>query len=170
MLVGTRGNPASGYALTANPRGTYFDPEEYILADKAYALERHIITPYKEPASRQPNNATFNKQFAKTRVKIEHAFGVLKARWPTLRNIPVRIGENREQGHRRVLNWTMACVVLHNFLHQANDNNEWLQNEEVAEPGESENDEGQERYAEIQRAGMQRRDELRDLMVEFSHD
>jgi len=38
----------------------YFDSEEYVLADKAYGLERHIITPYKEPASRQPTNAAFN--------------------------------------------------------------------------------------------------------------
>jgi len=38
----------------------YFHPEEYILADKAYALERHIITPYKEPAAKHPLNATFN--------------------------------------------------------------------------------------------------------------
>ena len=144
---------------------SYFDPEEYILADKAYALERHIITPFKEPASRQADNAAFNKQFSKARVKIEHAFGVLKARWPTLRDIPVRIGEDRERGHKRVLNWTIACVVLHNFLQQTNDDNEWLQNEGVAEE-EPENG-GQERYAEIQRAGMQRRDELRDLSVEL---
>ena len=65
----------------------------------------------------------------------------------------------------------MACVVLHNFPQQANDNNEWLQNAAVAElaqPEEPENDGGQERYAEIQRAGMQRRDKLRDLIVELT--
>ena len=74
---------------------TYFDPEEYILADKAYALERHVITSYEEPTSRETENtaenAAFNKQFSTARVKIAHAFGVLKARWPTLRNIPVCI-------------------------------------------------------------------------------
>lgn len=67
----------------------YFDPEEYLLADKAYALNRHLIIPYKEPAASQPENAAFNYQLSIPRVKIEHAFGVLKARWPTLRNIPV---------------------------------------------------------------------------------
>ena len=86
---------------------SHFDPKEYILADKAYSLERHIITPYKEPASRQANNAIFNKQFAKTRVKIEHAFGVLKARWPTLQNIPIAIGKigNKAIGESSIGQW-----------------------------------------------------------------
>ena len=44
--------------------GRYFDVEEYLLADKAYALERHIITPDKVPASRQTNNMVFNHEHA----------------------------------------------------------------------------------------------------------
>ena len=51
------GHTASAHDSTAfKSSGLYqrlhehFDPEEYILADKAYGLERHIITPYKEPA------------------------------------------------------------------------------------------------------------------------
>lgn len=68
-----------------------------------------------------------------------------------------------------MLNWTIACVVLHNILHQIGDDDEWLQNEIVAEPEEAENERKQERYVEIQRAGIQRRDELRDLVVEHSH-
>jgi len=39
---------------------------EYILADKAYKLDKHIITPYKLP-----------KAHSKERIRIEHAFGVL---------------------------------------------------------------------------------------------
>ena len=144
-----------------------------MLADKAYALERHIITPYKEPASRQADNAAFNKQHAIPRVKIEHAFGVLKARWPTLRHVPVRIGQDQERGHRRVINWTMACIVLHNILHNIRENEDWLeiQNEREVEEIEVE-EEGprvarNERYAEIQQAGMCRREELRNLMADF---
>ena len=63
-----------------------FDPEEYLLADEAYSLDRHIITPYKEPASRQPENAAFNHQLSIPRAKIGHAFGVLKARWSSERS------------------------------------------------------------------------------------
>ena len=56
--------------------GKYFDPGEYVLADKAYGLERHVITPYKEPASRLDINTAFNYQLLIPRVKIEHAFGI----------------------------------------------------------------------------------------------
>ena len=148
----------------------FFDPEEYILADKAYGLERHIITPYKEPASRHPANTAFNYQLSIPRLKIEHAFGVLKARWPTLYSIPVRItgiDQEKERGHTRVLNWTIACVVLHNILHGLRDN--WL--EEVEEEGiepEAENDRlirEEEANTEAKRAGVRRRTELRDLVT-----
>ena len=103
-----------------------FDAEEYILADKAYGLKRHIITPYKEPASRQPANRRFNLQHAIPRLKIEHAFGILKARPLTLYSIPTRIGIDKQLGHRKVMNWTMACVVLHKILHGMKDNEDWL--------------------------------------------
>jgi hypothetical protein len=39
---------------------------EYILADKACQLDKHIITPYKLP-----------KAHSKECIRIEHAFGVL---------------------------------------------------------------------------------------------
>ena len=66
----------------------YFDSEEYVLVDKAYGLERHVITPYKEPASRLDINTPFNYQLSIPRVKIEHAFGILKARSRTIHDIP----------------------------------------------------------------------------------
>ena len=154
----------------------HFDAEEYILADKAYGLERHIITPYKEPASRQPANRRFNLQHAIPRVKIEHAFGVLKARWPTLYNIPTRIGTDKQLGHRRVMNWTMACIVLHNILHGMKENEDWLANELQKSSQEREHDSGQlqeshdqETNAEAKRTGTWRRNELRDLAA-MVHD
>jgi DDE superfamily endonuclease len=50
------------------------------------------------------------------RINIEHAFGVLKARWPSLRCLPVRIRTDIRKDHTRVIKWIMACLVLHNFL------------------------------------------------------
>ena len=43
----------------------YFQPDEYILAVKAYTLERYIITPYKAPAARLPINVVFNYGLSK---------------------------------------------------------------------------------------------------------
>jgi DDE superfamily endonuclease len=58
---------------------------EYILADKAYQLDKHVKTPYKLPIASRPAYKAFNKAHSKERIRIEHAFGVLKARWPSLR-------------------------------------------------------------------------------------
>lgn len=138
------------------------------MADKAYALERHVIVPYKEPAARLAANAAFNYELSVPRVKIEHAFGVLKARWPTLYEIPVRIDSNKEQGHLRVHNWTMACVVLHNFLKSIQDDEGWLEVEIEQGNQQGNNAVGSIRDAEsnteAKRAGVRRWDELRDLV------
>ena len=175
------GHTASAHDSTAfKSSGLYqrmhehFDAEEYILADKAYGLERHIITPYKEPASRQPANRRFNLQHAISRVKIEHAFGVLKARWPTPYNIPTRIGMDKQLGHRRVMNWTMACIVLHNILHGIKENEDWLADElqksgEREQHSQQQEHRNQEANAEAKRAGIWRRNELRDLAA-IAHD
>ena len=93
-------------------RSTYFKKHEYLLADKAYALERHIIVPFKDPYARHPPRAAFNSQLSIPRVRIEHAFGLLKARFLSLRNLPVRIGENIAEDHYRVAMWISTCLVL----------------------------------------------------------
>jgi len=146
---------------------TFFEPEEYILADKAYSLEKHVITPYKQPAARLPANAAFNYELSIPRAKIEYAFGVLKARWPTLSEIPVRIDANTERCHKRVVNWTMACVVLYNFLKSMHDDETWL-GVEIKHPDRPENVDaagirGHEENTETKCPGVRRRDELRGL-------
>jgi hypothetical protein len=99
---------------------------EYLLADKAYELDRHLITPYKMPIARQPSHRAFNYAHSVERVKIEHAFGVLKARWPSLKGLGLRIGDDIERDHLRVVNWIMACLVLHNFLSLRHEEDDWL--------------------------------------------
>jgi len=32
---------------------SYFNDHEYLLADKAYALEKHVIVPFKDPYARE---------------------------------------------------------------------------------------------------------------------
>src|SRR5215471_15579890 len=59
----------------------FFDGPEYVLADSAYTLSNTILTPFKKPASLQPDNAAFNKIFSSMRVKVEHCIGILKNRF-----------------------------------------------------------------------------------------
>ena len=89
----------------------------YLLADKAYSLEMHVIVPYKDPYAREHPKAAFNYQISIPRVKIEHAFGVLKGRLPSLRSLLVRIGLDQQQGHQRLYNW----------LHSMQDEEDWLE-------------------------------------------
>jgi DDE superfamily endonuclease len=92
-------------------RGELMSNDEYIAADKAYQLDKHVITPYKLPIARRPSHKAFNKAHSKRRIGIEHAFGVLKARWQSLRSLPIRIAHDVEKDHSRVIKWIMACLL-----------------------------------------------------------
>lgn len=74
---------------------------------------------------------------------------------------------NREKGHTRVIDWTMACIGLHNLLHKMNDEQGWLEVNQIEVQNENENEEieneEQGRITEAQQAGIRRREELRDL-------
>lgn len=112
------------------PNNFFARPEEYVLADKAYRITRRCMTPYREPlASRvQGGYKEFNRHHAEARVKIEHAFGVLKNRWRSLRGIPLYIRESSD--HKRAVCWIMACILVHNFLCDYEDDLQWqLDNE-----------------------------------------
>jgi hypothetical protein len=47
-------------------------------------------------------------------LQVEHANGVIKARFGSLRSIPIDIRSNAD--HPRCASWITACVVLHNIL------------------------------------------------------
>jgi len=62
------------------PNRYFSQPEEYIIADKAYQVTRRCIIPYKEPLANRvvEGYQEFNQRLASARVKIEQAFGILK--------------------------------------------------------------------------------------------
>ena len=73
------GCTASTHDSTAFKASTFYqqrrelmDSDEYIAADKAYQLDKHVITPYKLPIARQPSHKAFNKAHSKQRIRIEH--------------------------------------------------------------------------------------------------
>jgi DDE superfamily endonuclease len=144
--------------------------DEYILTDKAYQLDKHIITPYKQPIARQPSYKAFNKAHSKQRIRIEHAFGVLKARWSSLRSLPIRIRDDVQKDHTRVIRWTMACLVLHNFLSLRGEDDDWLE-------ATIEDEEGSDHVSiepqsdtnsSMREIGENRRDSLREKLQEES--
>ena len=102
------------------------------------------------------------------RVKIEHAFGVLKVRWPSLKNLPIRIKDDRINGHNRVMDWTVAYLVLHNLLIDIQDDDSWLGVVTTGDDGDSPEDVASQAVnyrEEERRAGQRKRDELKDRFI-----
>ncbi|OWZ04612.1 hypothetical protein PHMEG_00023454 [Phytophthora megakarya] len=63
----------------------YFDDSEYLLTDSAYPLLQNVLPAYKSPFT--PDNGEFNNYLAMSRVRNEHAIGILKGRWSSLREL-----------------------------------------------------------------------------------
>lgn len=91
----------------------FFRGPEYLIADAAFALTLTVI-----PRIRNPNNeeARFNSYLGQARVVIEHAFGMLKNKFQSLQNLPIKI--EKKEDIDKTSSWILACVVLHNFIRQ----------------------------------------------------
>jgi len=61
----------------------------------------------------------FNLHFSRQRVKIEHTFGLLKAKFESLRILRLRISDKKS--HKFACTWIEACLVLHNILLKESD-------------------------------------------------
>ena len=76
-----------------------------LLGDRRYACLPFMMTPYPDPDPGPQNR--FNVALTKTRVRIEMAFGILKARFSCLRGLRV--------APERACQIVSACVVLHSI-------------------------------------------------------
>lgn len=105
---------------------SYFEGDEYLLADSGYANTERVIANYKRPLANLPDNQRYNYYHSAARIRVEHCIGILKGRFPSLRGLPIRIRNKRD--HARAVMWCNACCVLHNLLLNMNDGFEdsWL--------------------------------------------
>ncbi|CAJ1061262.1 putative nuclease HARBI1 [Xyrichtys novacula] len=76
-----------------------------LLGDRGYACQPYLLTPYPDPGAGP--QTLFNVALAKTRVRIEMTFGVIKARFNCLRGL--------RMAPERACRVIAACVVLHNI-------------------------------------------------------
>ncbi|GKB64727.1 Myb/SANT-like domain, harbinger transposase-derived nuclease domain protein [Tanacetum coccineum] len=93
-------------------------PDKYYLCDATYAHTRGFMAPYRNVRywlgdfrRRRALNSKekFNHSHEKLRNVVEHAYGVLKARFPILKRMaPFSLTTQR--------NITIACFALHNFI------------------------------------------------------
>ena len=75
-----------------------------------------VITPFRRNSSFSSTGKRqrFNKYFSGFRVRIEHCFGVLKERFPSLKELRVRIKDAKS--HKFVCQWILVCGILHNIF------------------------------------------------------
>ncbi|POV94092.1 hypothetical protein PSHT_16445 [Puccinia striiformis] len=59
----------------------YFDRNQFLLADSAYSSDQYVIPAYKGKELLVRDNVNFNYYLAQSRVRIEHAIGILKGRF-----------------------------------------------------------------------------------------
>jgi DDE superfamily endonuclease len=84
----------------------------FILADSGYPLRQWQLTPYKEMDRGAPLDAAkrhYNQCHSSTRVVVERAFGLLKARWRKLYMCDMR--------NQRTISLFISCAfILHNYV------------------------------------------------------
>ena len=124
---------------------SFWSPGEDVIGDKAFSCTPTVIPPFKKPAANERQNKEFNRRSSTIRIDIEHSFGSLKSRWQSLKDLRVRIVDDKSC--QFAVKWITACIVLHNFLLSLEDP-EW--EDELGQPEEDINIEGREGAEETQ--------------------
>ncbi|WVZ88353.1 hypothetical protein U9M48_034884, partial [Paspalum notatum var. saurae] len=93
-------------------------PGRYYLVDSGYALDKGYLGPYRSTRyhleefrrrGAETMQEKFNYHHASLRNVVERAFGVLKAKWHILREVPLYAREKQTK-------MIIACCAVHNFL------------------------------------------------------
>jgi hypothetical protein len=77
-----------------------------------------MIAPYNTPCH-SAAHAVFNAMLSTQRIAVEHTIEILKARFPSIMNVSIRIEDLKS--HKAVVDWFLAACILHNFLIDVND-------------------------------------------------
>ena len=97
----------------------YFSHGQYLLGDKGMKYTSWVIGPFLKPESTTSERRNFNFQLARLRVRSEHAIGVLKGRFASLKELRMRL--NGKNDFDCATSWVLACCVLHNVCRQQED-------------------------------------------------
>jgi hypothetical protein len=98
--------------------GSGGDPARYfLLGDSAFSNSPTLVSAYKAPHNHTLNRGQeeFNTLMARPRITSEHTIGMLKARFPFPRSIPMVI-TNSARSVKLILRNIECCIILHNLL------------------------------------------------------
>ena len=93
-------------------------------------IETWVVAPYKKPKREIHENKEFNNHVSMVRIQSEHAIGFLKGRFYLLKHLHIRIKD--ERSHKFATYWIAACIGIHAFAMQCEDE-EWSDDEESEE-------------------------------------
>jgi hypothetical protein len=111
----------------------FFSPKEYLLGDSAFTPGEHMIPAFKHPpkANMPAEESSFNTLLAKPRVKSEHCIGLLKGKFPWLKNIRITIHAKKDL--KQINKFIKAANILHNLLIETPYEEEWIVDEAFLE-------------------------------------
>lgn len=94
----------------------HFACKEYLLADSGFSPSKRCIPAFKRPRGLPliRNKRRFNFELSRQRIRIEHAIGMLKSRWQSLRELRIQIKDASSAARANM--WMQACIILHNYL------------------------------------------------------
>jgi hypothetical protein len=90
----------------AQQPGQFFDQNQFLLANSAYPSNQYTIPAYKGANLLIPENVDFNYHLAQSRVRIEHAIGILKGRFASLREMRSQIRNHHEM--KAAIKWIIS--------------------------------------------------------------
>ncbi|WVO18233.1 hypothetical protein L204_105941 [Cryptococcus depauperatus] len=95
----------------------FFDGLEHIIGDAEFTCTPHIIPMYRRLRNEPQlvgRPAFFNHRVKPAHVCVEHAIGILKMRWASLRNLPIKLKTVKDEA--RAYAFIQAAIILHNLL------------------------------------------------------
>lgn len=101
----------------------FFSSEQWIAADSAYSLSKTVITPYRNNSQMMTTakRKAFNFRHSQYRVRVEHCIGLLKERFGSLKELRLRIHDEKSQ--EMFNKWIIVCCIIHNILLPTSDVN-----------------------------------------------
>lgn len=94
----------------------YFSPHQYLVNDSTYKLTTTVITPFRKNSTdlTAKQRKAFNRYLSTYRVRIEHVFGILKEKLPSLKLLNIKISD--AESHKFACTWIRVCCILYNIL------------------------------------------------------
>jgi hypothetical protein len=115
---------------------SFFSDKEYLIGDSAYSNSAYMVPAYKKFGGQVALSAGqnfFNDLLSSPRSTAEHTIGILKARFPFLRQIRIRIRDKNSM--LELIRIVKAAVVLHNLFVQKHEvPMSWFSSNDLVEP------------------------------------